>query len=120
MAEMRRLILDGQTYLWRRSHSHPLKSVASCVETLVVYLEGHKKAPLRLVFHDIDELGWTVGRDAKGVLVPPRAAGEGGEPTNLNRPAVVEKLVRRALASGWRPAREVRPTEILSPFDWLR
>jgi hypothetical protein len=92
---LRRLIVDGSTFLWGCSHEH---SAGRCREIVHVYREGFKKAPARLAF---DWPGERASGAAGVVLIP--------DPVNLNKPSVVASLIRAALARGWQPETEQRP-----------
>jgi hypothetical protein len=96
---LRRLTLEGRTFLWRRLHTHAPAGAAArdCAERVVVFLEGAKRGPLELFFRE--DASWKVGYPQSGALF--RA-----EPLrvyDLHRPKVIAALVRHALGVGWAP-----------------
>ena len=108
-SDMRLIVIDDVTYLWRRTHKHD----QGCVEKLVVIVEKsqeHGGARLALSFREAE--GWVPGDFDSGVLEHPEA-----EPVNLNRPAVVRALVERARQSGW--PTKTKTIELENPYDWL-
>lgn len=96
---VRRIIVDGNPYVWRRRHTHDraVPAAVRCAEVLTIYREGHKRYPLRIQFTESDE--WLAGYPQAGVLCRTKD----GAIYNLNRPAVVSSLIRWLLASGWNP-----------------
>jgi hypothetical protein len=119
---MRRLVLGGATYLWRVSHRHrvvdrPGRDVRGCAEMLTVYLDGHPRAPLRVVFAEGDGVGREY-IERSGVVVDYRV--EPFAATNLHEPGTVRRLVELALARGWDPASERQPHLIEDGYSLLR
>jgi hypothetical protein len=107
---MRSIVVDDVAYLWRREHVH---ADAGCVELLTVIAsrsEPHHGARLTLRFRARD--GWAAGVISAGVL-----RRQGDEPVNLNRPAVVAALVRRARSAGWPLSRRTLDEE--NAHEWL-
>ncbi len=101
---MRRIVVDEQTYLWRRRHHHAESPEgAMCEEILTLYAQGFGKSALRLVFKGDAE--WGAGDFDAGVIY----ARHGTLSYNLNRPAVVAALIRYMLQQGWLPQRERTP-----------
>jgi hypothetical protein len=97
---MRRLVIDGRPYLWRRTHRHsPEKETRRCEELLRVFAEGNKKAGLQINF--CEKTGWQVGYPEEGVVW----SSTDSKSYNLNRPAVVRALIIFMLHSGWDPHR---------------
>jgi len=101
---MRRIVVDEQTYLWRRRHRRTSgPEGAGCEEILTVYAEGFGKSALRLVFTSDAE--WGAGDFDAGVIY----ARHNKLSYNLNRPAVVTALIRHMREQGWQPQRERTP-----------
>lgn len=101
---MRRIVVDEQTYLWRRRHRHvDTQGGAGCEEILTVYAEGFGKSALRLVF--ISDAEWGAGDFDAGVIY----ARHDKLSYNLNRPAVIAALIRHMRQQGWQPQRERTP-----------
>ncbi|MBP8531660.1 hypothetical protein [Streptomyces sp. MK37H] len=97
----RRLVVDGDTFLWSLRHTHRTLNDGrhtECRETLVLRL-FRARGELRIAF-----------RSGPGRTVPggfPTASGvvgttEGGY-LNLHEPGTARALLDEALARGWRP-----------------
>lgn len=55
--KLRTIKIANERYLWKVNHHHLTEFTHSkCVEKIVIYLEGYKKAPLRLSFREEDNL----------------------------------------------------------------
>ncbi|MGW0389968.1 hypothetical protein ACWDYJ_03505 [Streptomyces sp. NPDC003042] len=98
----RRLVVDGNTYMWSVRHAHRAlgtgRGYEDCRETLTLYPAG-ARGSLRTVF-----------RAGPGRLVPdgyPMHSGEvckaEGGSLNLHEPGTVRALLEEAQARGWRP-----------------
>ncbi len=123
--ELRKIVVNNNTYLWRRHHHHLNQfQLSKCVEKVTIYLKGCKKAPLLLSFREEDNLilkadvekeKWCVGYPDSGVVrlctyKPPLP---NNEPypieqqktitINLNRPAVIVKLIEYFINTQWKP-----------------
>lgn len=125
---LRRLSLEGRTFLWRRAHKHTLASPPSgggpgephrphrprvCHERVVVYLEGKKRSPLEVFFDE--DATWQVGYPQSGALF--RA-----EPLrvyDLHRPGVIAALALHGLATGWEPETAHAPLVVRDGFAFL-
>ncbi|MEV5282838.1 hypothetical protein [Streptomyces sp. NPDC051993] len=107
----RRLVADGQVYMWTMRHSHRRdhdgRSV-NCRQTLTLFPQpAGTGGPLRIVF-----------TDGPGRYVPGGAPfGSGdvgftqGAELNLHEPGAVRALLDVALARGWQPG-ERRAVEV--------
>ena len=116
--KLRKIKLDGETYLWRREHHHLTQfKYSKCVEKVTVYLEGFKNSPLQLSFREEDNLmlsiniekeKWCVGYPNDGVIwmfksgLDNKTKANNAE-INLNRPAVIAKLIKYFNLNGWDP-----------------
>jgi hypothetical protein len=66
--KLRKIKLDGETYLWRREHHHLTQfKYSKCVEKVTVYLEGFKNSPLQLSFREEDNLMLSINIEKKMV-----------------------------------------------------
>lgn len=120
---LRKINVDGNLFLWNRKHIHGENhGTAGCTEKVTVYLEGFKRAPLYLFFNaadnqlildDPEKERWCIGYPEDGVIwlntVNPLTPGEACKEFNLNRPAVIETLIRHYLQNGWDPRTIVKP-----------
>ncbi|MFD7729622.1 hypothetical protein ACFV6F_04425 [Kitasatospora phosalacinea] len=99
----RRLVADGQVYLWTLRHHHrpPQDGTPpACRETLTLYPQpAGTGGPLRIVFAE------GPGRYAPGGF--PAGSGDVGDDRgnslNLHEPGAVRALLDAALARGWKP-----------------
>lgn len=104
---MRRLTIDGRQFLWRRRHLHARSNPRGvCAEVLRVYAEGNKRSPLEIFFTDCAD--WRAGYPQAGIVW----STSDSRTYNLNRPAVVEALVRCTLGSAWDPDSGTRPVTV--------
>lgn len=121
---LRKIKVFGEVFLWKRGHYHLTEfEHAECVEKVIIYLEGYKNSPIHLLFREEDNLTmkadlekekWCVGYPDTGViwLFKP---GTGGKPQteslhiNLNRPAVIAKLIEYFAKNEWRPKEATQP-----------
>lgn len=119
--KLRKIQIDQETYLWKRTHLHvTADGHTECIEKVVIYLEGHKKSPLQLSFKDGDNLKiktdpqkekWCIGYPEDGVIwlyklpghIPDSNDQQQEIVINLNRPAVIAALIRYFRQTGWQP-----------------
>jgi hypothetical protein len=108
---LRRIVIDNDSYLWRVRHQVGEEGSS---EALTVFLEGVQQSAFKLRFIEDERI--KPGLEMAGVVLV-----EGEETfVNLNRPATVEKAVRRALLLGWRPGQTVGLFEVQGDLEWLR
>ncbi|NDV17420.1 hypothetical protein GO009_15455 [Muricauda sp. TY007] len=121
--KLRKIKIDGETYLWKREHHHLTEfEYSKCVEKVTVYLEGFKNSPLQLFFReednlilktDIEKEKWCVGYpDGVIWLFKPRADKKPQTDhvdINLNRPAVIAELIKYFNSNGWNPRKASKP-----------
>ena len=127
--KLRKIKVDNQTYLWKRGHYHLTEFEHSeCVEKVTIYLEGFKNSPLQLSFREEDNLSlkadinkekWCVGYPDSGViwLYKYKAPSPNNEPIeqrktieiNLNRPAVIAKIITYFNRNGWNAKETSKP-----------
>ncbi len=117
---MRKLIHRKETYLWKRAHYHLDNSeLSKCSELVVIYLESFKNSPIKLHFREEDSVlinsrnekgKWMVGYPDSGVIWfsdtgKTAIHGENSDckQINLNRPAIIIKLIDYYLSNGWKP-----------------
>ncbi|MFK8010368.1 MAG: hypothetical protein AB8H03_28700 [Saprospiraceae bacterium] len=121
---LRKINVQNERYLWKRGHYHPIEfEHSNCVEKVIIYLEGYKNSSLHLLFRTEDNLllnlnsekeKWCLGYPDDGViwLFKPR---EDKKPQtininiNLNRPAVIAKLIEHFIAEEWKPKVSKKP-----------
>jgi hypothetical protein len=135
----RKIKIDNETYLWKRHHHHLTNYERSpCIEKVVIYLEGYKKSPLRLLFReddnltlkpDIEKEKWRVGYPDDGViwlyqspLLNNKSYPDNEEQTgdiNLNRPAVIAELIGYFLQKDWKPKESTKPYIIEDALKFL-
>ncbi|MEN7550071.1 hypothetical protein AAG747_19265 [Rapidithrix thailandica] len=118
--KMRKIIHRKETYLWKRAHYHlDNYEFSECVEQIVIYLENFKNSPIKLHFREEDNVlinsrdekgKWMVGYPDSGVIWFSNTGktviqGENSDckQINLNRPAVIIKLIDYYLFNGWNP-----------------
>jgi len=138
-SKLRKIQVTNRTFLWKRSHEHLADFKHSkCVERLVIYLKGHKKSPLELFFREEDNLvikidvsreKWCVGYPDEGVIwlyqdkVSTSNIGlstqEKSKTINLNRPAVIAKLIQHFIDKEWKPEEITRPLKIHDALELL-
>lgn len=99
----RRLVVDGETFLWSLSHTHQALDsgrYADCCETLVIR-RFKAKGRLRIAFRA------GPGRLVPdGYLMPSGAVGTAlGRTLNLHEPGTARVLLDAALSRGWDPDR---------------
>lgn len=138
---LRKITIDHETYLWKRSHIHLTNYQHSkCIEKVVIYLEGYKKSPLQLLFREEDNLilksdvvkeKWRVGYPDDGViwLCKYESPSSDGRlypineretvSINLNRPAVIAALIRYFLRKNWKPKESSGPCIIEDALRFL-
>ncbi|MGW7614049.1 hypothetical protein ACWGKW_43890 [Streptomyces sp. NPDC054766] len=96
----RRLVVDGETFLWSLGHSHRALGnghYEDCCETLVIRL-FKARGRLRIVF--LQGPGRLV---PDGYLMPSGAVRTGDRDLNLHEPGTVRALLDAALTQGWQP-----------------
>ena len=121
--KLRKIKVENQIYLWRREHFHLTEYKHSkCAEKVIIYLEGYKKSALQLLFReednltfkiDIEKEKWCVGYPNDGVIwlfnsrkdLKPQTA---NIDINLNRPAVIAKLIQYYIQNSWYPEENKR------------
>ncbi|MEL6257410.1 MAG: hypothetical protein AAFR87_35785, partial [Bacteroidota bacterium] len=91
----------------------------TCVEKVIIYLEGYKKSPLHLLFREEDNLKfkpdpekekWCVGYPDDGVIwLYHNKEGKESVQINLNRPAVIAALIEYFKENGWKPKEHSTP-----------
>ena len=131
--KLRKLLVAGETYYWRRTSRRLARYEASpwAVE-VVAYREGHRKSPLRLLFKEDDNQlvtnnaqpgKWLLHGVAAGwcwfAAEAPQQAGESVARINFNRPAVIARLLTFFLAQGWQPATTSRPLAIEDALRYI-
>lgn len=129
--QLRKIKIYNETYLWKREHMHLTEyGYAKCVEKVVIYLDGHKKSPLQLLFReednlkiktDIEKEKWCVGYPDEGIIwlskYKPPLPDNKPYPIeqqqtidiNLNRPAVIAELISYFIQSDWKPKESTKP-----------
>lgn len=102
-----------------------------CVEKITIYLEAHKKSPLRLFFREDDNKLRKEGGEANKWCLYGFGEGviwlwqENPSPTNqvvvinFNRPLVIADLINYFLINGWNPTSNSRPLEIQDALKYL-
>lgn len=112
--KLRRIVVDGRTFLWTRSHHHFLgNSGRICEERLKIYAAGYKKSPLQLVFGQNET--WEAGYPADGVVWRKDIQ----IAYNLNRPAVIRALIQHALGETWSPESASQSLDLSDGFAIL-
>jgi hypothetical protein len=99
----RRLVIDGEVYLWRVTHRH-----RPCAELFTAYLQDHSRAPIRASFAAGAERGQEY-IERHGVVTEYK---DGGGWWNLNSPRIARALIERARRHGWLPESAKRPLEL--------
>ena len=111
--QLRRIVLASGTYRWRVTHRH---TPPRCTELLSAFLDGHPRAPLRILFTEGDEVGYDY-IPRSGFVVDHRTPLVSA---NLHEPGTVRALIERGLAAGWRPAEQPRPFVVDDGWAMLR
>ena len=129
--KLRRIVIAGQRYLWRREHVHTdVFEVSPCVEKVIIYAEGNKKSPLRLLFKSDDNkhqqaVGatdtWCLSGAGAGVIWSFLASSPINSKIfiNFNRPAVIAELILYFLANGWKPDSSIHAFEVPDALAYL-
>ena len=120
---LRKIVVDGQSYLWKIEHDHHAVKTASsqgqevvgCREVFSAFLAGHRTSPLRIRFPDGP--GQSAGYPAAGVVW---TSGPAGLSANLNTPRLAACLIRLALAHGWKPEQSKVPLIVEDGFFFLK
>jgi hypothetical protein len=107
MKGLRKISVAGGQYLYRVQHRHG----ANCVETFTAYLEGKKRAPLRILF--VADSTRNAGYPETGVVWMHAAP---ADDRNLNTPSVAAELIRLGHAAGWSPESQPRSFVIEDGF----
>ena len=111
---LRRIVVDGRIFLWTRRHRHFLgEKGKACEERLTLYEEGYKRSPLHVWFRCTEI--WEAGYPMDGVVWRK----DRKEAYNLNRPAVVEALIRHGLGEGWMPGTALGAMDAEDAYAWL-
>ena len=110
--KMRRLVVDGVTYLWIISHKHNVlptmePPTCRCREVLTAYREGFKSSPLKVRF--TGGPGVDAGYPESGTV---HVWGPPNQSYNLNTPGLAAIIIRRAIAMGWTPDSSRQPFEL--------
>jgi len=128
---LRNISVLGVKYLWKRGHYHLTDfELAECVEKVVIYCSGYKNSPLELHFRQEDNpkltwtnayLYWCVGYPDQGVIwrANSLAPWEEDASINLNRPAVVEAIIRHYVGKSWFPEQARKPLVITDALRLL-
>ncbi|MEV7174416.1 hypothetical protein AB0O18_32540 [Streptomyces sp. NPDC093224] len=102
----RRLVADGDTYLWTVRHGHRVTDDGGCRQTLALWPEpSGSGGSLRLLFDE------GPGRYVSGFTTGSGEVGQVGVGSlNLHEPGTVRFLLDTARARGWHPGerRETR------------
>lgn len=121
---LRKIKVDNESYLWKRGHYHLEKFEHSkCVEKVIIFLEGYKNSPIHLLFKEEDNLlfksdlekeKWCVGYPDQGVIwlykpekdLKPQTV---NVDINLNRPAVIARIIEYYVKTSWNPRKTNKP-----------
>ena len=123
----RRIVVDGEVYLWHRRHSH-LKDfeLSPCVETLTVYPQDSKRGYLRIRFREEDNRNrsdrddsWHAGYPQSGVLWLCQPDTPSTTAFNLNRPRVVAAVIRLLRTTRWNLTEARTPVLIENGIQFL-
>lgn len=117
--KLRRIVLDGQTFLYRLSHRYEKQQAEGSYKThyqFRAYLEGFKKSPLILRFETWED---PISGGPLHTGSPLHLADSASPSLNLNQPGHAVLLIRKALAQGWNPSATQRPLEVRSDEVWL-
>lgn len=129
--KLRTIKVNGEVYLWKRVHYHLNEvELSKCVEKVTIFLKGFKDSPLKLSFREEDNLiiktdvkkeKWCVGYPEAGVIwlyrYKPTLPNHEPYPikqqqtiyVNLNRPAVISKIIEYFNLHGWNPQKVQKP-----------
>jgi hypothetical protein len=131
--QLRQLVVAQRVYRWRSSSRLlPVYSTSPHAVEVVIYQEGCRSAPLRLVFKEDDNVlltdnsepgRWLLHEAGAGIgwfdTGLPLALGETRPTVNFNRPVVVVRLLEFFLSAGWEPASGSRPFEVGDALKYL-
>lgn len=120
---LRKIGIEGKTYLWKVEHDHNAlpadpsqgPDTSGCREVFTAFLEGHRASPLRIRFPDGP--GQSSGYPAAGVVW---TSGPAGLAANLNTPRIAACLIRLALSRGWTPGQSKTPLIVDDGFFLLK
>lgn len=134
MQKLRKITISNETFLWKRGHYH-LKEykISECAEKVVIYLEGYKNSPIQIHFIEDDNIllfpnrnnkKWCVGYPNSGIIwlfhsnkeLKPQSKYNS---INLNRPAVIAKIIDYFYNSIWKPQEQKSPTIIKNGLEHL-
>jgi hypothetical protein len=104
--KLRKIVVENETYLWRRQHFHVNKCEKEnvCIEKVIIYLNGYKNSALFIYFEDDEKTTWKVD-ESQGLLTKHTVVDNDVtiESINLNKPSIVEKLIRYYIDKNWKP-----------------
>jgi hypothetical protein len=113
---LRKLTINEHVFLWRLTHDHNPDNVPhTCVENVLVYLEGCLNSPLKVSFATTDE--WVVGGGPAGVVWSKR--NDEYVEFNLNRPAVIGVLIEHFFQRDWHPTAKKIPFSSANAYEVL-
>jgi hypothetical protein len=118
-SKLRRVVVDGATYLFSTRHRHIRVEGASgigrrCEQHFTAYLAGIKASPLRMIFTEDETC--KAGYPESGVVWTV----SGDFTLNLNTPSAAAAIIRAARASIWDPEHSASPTVIEDGFAFAR
>ena len=109
--KLRRMVLDGQTYLWSFTPGYVRDGDSTkCRDLFTTYLANRRESPLKVWFTTWEDP--MIGGPLRvGVPLELGEAGAGlvGACYNLHTPHAAASIIRRARAEGWDPDRQVGP-----------
>jgi hypothetical protein len=121
--KLRRIVVNGQTYLWRFTPGYVATQNAAepwqCQDQFTAYLLHAKASPLRISF-----LTWEdpmIGGPLRAAL--PLDLDEMHSESwraNLHTPKWAAWIIQKALGSGWQPEQSKSPFVIEEGIQWLR
>ncbi|UZR97270.1 hypothetical protein [Chondrinema litorale] len=129
-SKLRKISIDNEIYLWKAGHYHLTEFKHSkCAEKVTVYLEGFKNAPLNLLFREEDNdensiQKWIVGYPNTGIIWL-FIENDSNKPQtesvsiNLNRPAVIRKIIEYFSSNGWSPKTSNKPFIVSNGLELL-
>ena len=92
-------------YGLRKSYEKPwCEKENVCVEKVIIYLNGYKKSALSIYFEDDEKTTWKVD-ESQGLLTKHTIIDNDVtiESINLNKPSIIEKLIRYHIRKTWKP-----------------
>ena len=112
----RQIVVDGKRYLWRfYPRYRPRDSVykTECLDVFSAWLEGHPRAPLRLVCVTWDDV--RIGGPLRSAA-PLEFGVEDSPQMNLHEPRWAAAIIRHAVQTGWTPESLPKPFTVT---EWL-